>query len=150
MMMRHTITAIPALFLTTMLAACGGGTPEQANGSAADSAAPASASGPGTDAAARSPKPAMFALCQSCHSTEPGRNGIGPSLAGMVGRKAASVEGFSYSPALRAANLTWDRATLDQWLAGPMKMVPGTRMVYAGMVDPAKRKEMIDYMETLK
>lgn len=141
--MRRTITAIPALCLTMVLAACGGGAPEQPAQGTAD--APSAA-----DAAPGSRPPAMFALCQSCHATQPGRNGIGPSLAGMVGRKAASVEGFSYSPALRAANLTWDRATLDQWLAGPMKMVPGTRMVYAGMVDPAKRQEMIDYMETLK
>lgn len=147
--MRRTITAIPvlcsvmALGLTMALTACGSNAPEQASQGSGDTPA-------ATDATPGSRPPAMFALCQSCHSVQPGRNGIGPSLAGMVGRKAASVEGFSYSPALRAANLTWDRTTLDQWLAGPMKMVPGTRMVYAGMVDPAKRQEMIDYMETLR
>ena len=141
-MMRRTITAIPALCFTVALAACGGGSPEQAAQGTADTSTSAQATPGG--------RPPAFALCQSCHSTEPGRNGIGPSLASMVGRKAATVEGFSYSPALRAANLTWDRATLDEWLASPMKKVPGTRMVYAGMVDPAKRQEMIDYMETLK
>ena len=139
--MRHTIMAIPALCLA--LAACGGNAPAQSGESTAN--APAAA-----DATPGSKVPATFVLCQSCHSIEPGRNGIGPSLAGVFGRKAASVEGFSYSPALKAADLTWDRTTLDQWLAAPMKMVPGTRMVYAGMADPARRQEMIDYLETLK
>ena len=143
--MRRTITAIPVLCLSLALTACGGNAPEQASDEQPGTPSVAVADAPPANRA-----PATFMLCQSCHAIEPGRNGIGPSLAGVFGHKAASAPGFSYSPALGAANLTWNRATLDQWLTSPMKMVPGTRMVYAGMADPVRRKEMIDYLETLR
>ena len=104
-----------------------------------------------TPAVAAGPaKPAAFGQCAACHSVEPGMNGVGPSLAGVVGRKAGSVSGFAYSEANKASGLTWDEKTLDTYLTNPMKMVPGTKMTFAGLPDPAQRKAVIEYLKTLK
>ena len=94
--------------------------------------------------------PVAFAPCMSCHAVTPGQNGIGPSLAGVFGRKAASAPGFEYSDAMKASGKTWDDATLDTYLANPMGVVPGTRMTYMGQSDPAKRKAVIEYLKSLK
>ena len=93
--------------------------------------------------------PPSFTQCKVCHSVEPGKNGVGPTLFGIVGSKAGEVAGYNFSPALAKSGITWNRSTLDTWLAGPLKMVPGTKMVIS-QPDAAKRKEIIDYLETLK
>ena len=123
---------------------------------AATSAAPASApttapAAPAVAVAAAAPAapPAAFNTCRSCHSTEPGKNMVGPSLAGIVGSKAGDVPGYPFSPALKASGIVWTPEKLDQWLQGPMKMVPGTKMVIA-VSDPAARKAIVDYLKTLK
>jgi cytochrome c len=83
--------------------------------------------------------------CSSCHSVVAGQpHGIGPSLAGVGGRKAASTA-FTYSDALRKSGLTWDAATLDRFLAGPSKLVPGTRMVVA-VSDPKQRADLVAFL----
>lgn len=85
--------------------------------------------------------------CQQCHSVIPGKTTtLGPSLIGVVGRKAASTP-FSYSPALKASNLTWNRATLDRFLTAPSRTVPGTRMVIS-VSDNAQRAALITYLES--
>lgn len=145
--MRRLAKAAAFLALTAGLAACGGKSEDQPAGQATSDVAAAE---PG--AAPRLPagaQPPAFAQCRSCHSVEPGKNGIGPTLHGIVGSKAGEVPGFAFSTPLKQSGITWDRATLDQWLAGPMKMVPGTRMVI-GVSDPVRRKEIVDYLETLK
>lgn len=87
--------------------------------------------------------------CSSCHSVTPGRpSTLGPSLIGVVGRKAASTP-FNYSPALKASGLTWNRATLDRYLTSPPRTVPGTRMVIA-VSDGAQRAVLIGYLESKK
>lgn len=87
--------------------------------------------------------------CQACHSLAPGQPArIGPNLAGVVGRKAASTA-FNYSPALKASGLTWTRANLDRYLAGPSRMVPGTRMAVA-LTDSAPRVGLINYLSGRK
>lgn len=131
--MDHHARTIAALTLVALLGACKPAGQEQAAGT------------PTALAAGEKPPPA-FAQCMSCHSVEPGRNLVGPSLHGVVGRKAASLPGFAYSPALRASGLTWDEGTLDTWLASPAQLVPGTRMVFYGLPDPARRKQVIDYL----
>lgn len=93
--------------------------------------------------------PKAFAVCASCHAVVPGRNRIGPSLAGVWGRKAASVADYDYSLALRNAGIVWDDASLDRWLQGPVKMVPGAKMVI-GVSDPQGRRSVIAYLKTLK
>ena len=94
--------------------------------------------------------PVAFAPCMSCHAVTPGQNGIGPSLAGVFGRKAGMAPGFVYSEAMKDSGKTWDEASLDAFLTSPMGAVPGTRMTYMGQSDPAKRKAVIEYLKTLK
>ncbi len=88
--------------------------------------------------------------CRACHAVEPGRHGIGPSLAGIYGTKAGEIPGYMVSEALKSSGVVWNDAALDKWLQGPSKMVPGTKMVYAGMPDAAKRAEVIAYLKALK
>jgi len=125
------------------LSACGGSN-EPAEETTAQSEAPAAA------APTTAGPPAAFAQCMSCHATKPGMNGVGPTLFGVIGRKAGTVEGYAYSDALKAWGKTLDEATLDEWLTAPMKDVPGTKMVFPGMPDPERRKAVIDYLKTLK
>ena len=89
----------------------------------------------------------VFHRCQACHSMEEGKNKVGPSLHGVVGRKAASLEGYNYSDALKKANLTWDEATLTKWLQNPRKLVPGTKMVFPGLRSEDDIKNVIDYIK---
>ncbi len=88
--------------------------------------------------------------CSICHSPQQGRNMVGPSLFGVVGRKSATEAGYNYSPPFRALGVTWDEATLDKYLAGPRAMVPGTKMSYAGLKDDKKLADLIAYLATLK
>ena len=89
-------------------------------------------------------------MCQSCHATAAeGRNVPAPRLWGIVGKPAASVEGASYSPALKGSGITWTREALDGYLANPRGAVPGTTMM-VGVSGAADRADVIDYLETLK
>jgi cytochrome c len=85
--------------------------------------------------------------CGSCHVL----NGIGqgPSLVGVVERKAASIPGFNYSDAMKASGLTWTPANLDRFISGPTKLVPGTAM-RAIVADPNDRRDLIAYLASLK
>jgi cytochrome c len=83
--------------------------------------------------------------CQGCHSVTPGQTTpLAPNLAGVVGRKAAATS-FAYSPALKASDLVWSRETIDRYLAGPSRLVPGTRMAIF-VPDPRQRATIIDYL----
>ena len=90
--------------------------------------------------------------CGTCHSTttEPGGPVTGPTLAGVVGRKAATVKEFPmYTEALKKHGVTWDAKNLDEFLANPMAKVPGTMMVMP-VPDATERANVIAYLETLK
>ena len=80
----------------------------------------------------------VFARCAICHNVEKdGGNGVGPNLFGISGRKSATVDGFSYSGPMKKANLVWTDENLAKWAAGPAKMLPGTKMVFAGITKAA-------------
>lgn len=88
--------------------------------------------------------------CQTCHViAKDGGVRTGPPLWGVMGRKAGSIEGFSYSAALKASGIVWTAETLDQWLTFPKKMVQGTTMLYR-QTKPEIRKAIIDYIATQK
>jgi len=88
----------------------------------------------------------VFAQCKVCHSLEAGKNMLGPSLHGLLGRKAGSVPGYAYSPAMKNANVTWDDDTLSKYLADPKAFIPGDKMVFPGVKDPSKLGDLLAYL----
>ncbi len=86
--------------------------------------------------------------CAACHSLKPNQNMTGPSLAGVWGRKAGTLQSFDrYSPAVKSANVTWDAGSLDQWLRDPAQFIPHNRMTIRGIPDPQSRAEVIAYLK---
>jgi len=94
---------------------------------------------------------ALFARCAACHVVaKGGGNGLGPNLFGVVGRKAASLPSFSYSSALRSSGITWTNDKLTAWITSPARLVPGTRMAFGGISNPAQVADVVAYLNTLK
>ena len=86
--------------------------------------------------------------CAACHSFQPNRNMTGPSLAGVWGRKAGTLQSFDrYSPALKSTNVTWDAGTLDQWIKSPARFIPHNRMTFPGIADAQARAELVAYLK---
>jgi cytochrome c len=98
---------------------------------------------------AGTPTAADFARCAGCHSTQAGQNKVGPSLAGVFDRASGSVPGYSYSPALKNAHLTWDEQTLDKFLQNPTGLVHGTKML-ASVPDNDTRHRVVAYLKSLQ
>ena len=98
----------------------------------------------GSDAAAGR---ALFAQrCAACHSLVAGQHRVGPSLAGVVGRKAGTAAGFRYSPALARSSIVWDRKALDGFLTNSSAAVPGNRMPLVGLPRPADRAALVTFL----
>ena len=109
-------------------------------------ALPAAAAGDGARG-----KGVFAAQCAQCHSVAKGGAPImGPTLFGIVGRPAGSMPGFVYSKANKASGLTWDPATLASYLPAPKIKIPGTKMNYNGLKNPAQVDDLIAYLTTLK
>ena len=143
---------LSAIALLAGLAACsGGGTDDTAT---ANDAAPAATPAEATVAYASLTGNAgkgetLFLQCRACHTIEAGRNLLGPSLHGVVGRTAGQVPGFAYSAANKASGIVWSEAEIFAFLESPQKTLPGTRMSYFGMKAPQDRADLIAYLRTL-
>jgi cytochrome c len=92
----------------------------------------------------------IFKKCMLCHSPDAGVNKLGPSLHGIIGRHSASIDGFSYSPAMKGFDKVWDAALLNTYLTDPRATVPGTKMVFPGLKDAKDRQDVIAFLSTLK
>ncbi|PHR20328.1 MAG: hypothetical protein COA41_06105 [Sphingopyxis sp.] len=104
-----------------------------------------------THLATSSKEPRGFGQCKVCHSVEiDGPAGVGPNLHGIFGKSAADKKGYNYSPALKKAKINWGRSELDAFLESPGKMVPGTKMAFAGLNDPDRRSAIVEYLKTLQ
>jgi cytochrome c len=89
----------------------------------------------------------VAARCLACHDLSTGATRIGPSLKGVIGRRAGSVPGYSYSEAMKAKGVTWDARSLDAYLESPSTYVKGNKMAFAGLHDPKDRADVIAYLE---
>lgn len=145
-------------------------TTETASTPAANTAAAPAAGAPATTAAAAAPAAdntdtldgmkfasytgdaakgkVAFVTCTTCHAVQEGVNKIGPSLHAVIGRKAGSIAGYTYSAANKNSGITWTPEKLFQYLEKPQRIVPGTKMAYPGMPDPQKRADVIAYLAT--
>ncbi len=92
----------------------------------------------------------IFSKCSLCHYAEAGKTKIGPTLFGGGGRPSGSVPGYNYSDAMKSYNHVWTPENLFVYLAGPMKVVVGTKMAFVGLTSETDRKNVIAYLETLK
>lgn len=95
-------------------------------------------------------KEVFDAECSVCHAVEAGKTKVGPSLAGVVGRKSASLEGYAYSEVLKNSGVTWTEAEIDSWITNPQQKLPGSKMTYAGENHADERAAVIAYLKTLK
>lgn len=91
----------------------------------------------------------IFKKCSACHSVDSSKNTFGPSLIGVVNRKAASLPRFAYSDALKKSGLTWTEANLRRWMAGNDILVPGTRMRHVQITDIAEQDYLLAYLKSL-
>lgn len=85
--------------------------------------------------------------CIACHSVDV--SSVGPAHRGVVGRRAGTLAGYEYSDALKRSRVVWSATTLEQWLSGPEKLIPGQKMWFS-LSDPAERRDVIAYLGTLR
>jgi cytochrome c len=103
----------------------------------------------GTPASSGDPKAGevIFKQCAACHSLDPDTNKQGPTLAGLFGRHAGSIEDFNYSDANRTSGIVWDEAMLRKYIANPQAVVPGTKMTFQGLKDPQQVEDVIAFLK---
>ena len=90
----------------------------------------------------------VFKKCAACHVADGPKHGVGPSLAGVVGRRSASAPGFTFSPALRALSTSWTAGNLDQFIESPQRFATGTRMAFSGLRNAQERADLICFLAT--
>ena len=90
----------------------------------------------------------VFGVCKACHQIgETAKNNVGPALNGLIGRKAGSIAGYSYSAANKDSGITWDEATFREYIKDPKAKVPGTKMIYAGLKDEQKTNDLVAFLK---
>jgi cytochrome c len=93
----------------------------------------------------------VFKKCTACHNFDPAQKRVGPHLVGIIGRKAASVEGFAYSEVMKTKGtegVVWDEATLGTYLKDPKAFAKGTKMAFAGIKDDTDLANLIAYLKS--
>lgn len=136
-----------AITALALLSACGSQPAEETSTTADATATEAST----TEVASADARPAAWAQCAACHAVaKDAPHGLGPNLWGVAGTKAGELAGYQFSPAMKASGLTWDEATLDKYLENPRKLVPGTKMSFAGIADANRRKELVTWLMAQK
>jgi len=162
-MKRNFLMGAAALAALATLSACGGKQAEEAEAPAAPEAAAPAETPAAAETAAAAPAGGavtyasftgdaaagekVFAACRTCHVFDEGVNRVGPSLHKIVGRKAGSVPGFSYSDANKNSGITWTPDVLFDYLKDPKAYVPGTKMAFPGVKDDQKRADLVAYLE---
>lgn len=90
----------------------------------------------------------VFLKCKVCHQTGEGaKNAVGPVLNGVIGRKAGTYEGYSYSDANKNSGITWDEATFKEYIRNPKAKVPGTKMIFPGLTTDADVDNVLAYLK---
>ena len=103
----------------------------------------------GRNAAAESGADVFTDNCSTCHSPDAGVDKQGPSLFGIIGRKAGTESGYVYTPATKNSGITWDAANLDKYITNPQGVIPGTKMLFPGIKSADDRKALIGYLSGL-
>jgi|SRR5689334_3885828 cytochrome c2 len=88
----------------------------------------------------------VFEQCAACHSLDGTGDYDGPTLKGVIGRKAGSLEDYRYSAAMKRSDVVWDAETLDKYVADPQAFIPGNRMAFAGIADKTQRDDLIAFL----
>ena len=89
----------------------------------------------------------VFVVCKACHQIgENGKNAVGPVLNGLIGRKAGSVPGYSYTAANKDSGITWDEPTFREYIKDPRGKIPGTKMIFAGIKNEKEVTDLWAYM----
>ncbi len=91
----------------------------------------------------------IFKFCVGFHTVSPGGISMGPSLAGLYGRRAGAIKGYRYSKVLRQSGIVWNSTTLDRWLSNPRKIVPNSRMLFPGIRNPRDRAALIVILKSV-
>jgi cytochrome c len=91
----------------------------------------------------------VFNKCKACHAADEEKNRVGPHLVGIVGRPAASVEGYSYSTAMQESGIVWEEEILNEYLASPKDVVPKGKMQFIGLRSEEERADVIAYLKSL-
>jgi cytochrome c len=90
----------------------------------------------------------VFAQCRACHQIGPtAKNAVGPVLNGLFGRKSGTIEGYNYSAANKNSGITWDEAVFTEYIRDPKAKIPGTKMVFAGVKDEQRIKDLIAFLK---
>lgn len=89
----------------------------------------------------------VYNKCKACHTLDAGKNRIGPSLHGIMGRAAGTVDGFKYSSAMTESGITWDEESLSKYLEDPKGFIPGNKMAFPGLKKEDDREDVIAYIK---